>query len=221
MRDIDQEITEILRLSQGLANRLPRGRGRSIRPGRNHLRRMSTGTLVREHRRQVINDRLTRSDKAIPGAGLVALGAEFLRRGLSGAALAIENRERSDIANTPGGREAKAAIEQAQQRPGASEDFEGARLESIVNARVDELGGADQPVVTERETTALTSAELTEDFEEVEASAETQESAVFTGEVNGEDPQEGLEVAATAHPETLEFEPITAEQLDQWAEAAF
>lgn len=212
-REIDQEIAEILRLSQGMSNRLRRGQGRSIRPGRNSLRRMKTGTLVREHRRQVNDDRRPNRDTVNPDvqrAAMLALAQEFNRRGLEESAAAIENQEQAQEATTHGGQQAQEVIEQAQAQRTANEDFEGTRLENLVDERVAELGGKDLPVVTERDTTALTSEELAEDLIEVEASPDAYDALAFSADINGHDPQQGFD---SPHPETLEFEAITPEQL--------
>ncbi|MGO3084462.1 hypothetical protein [Ancrocorticia populi] len=180
---------------------------------------MSTGKLVREHRRQVNDNRRARRDSTLPGVGLLAIASEFFRRGMPESAAAIENGESTDVAHTEGGVHAQQAIEETQNQPNATEDTEGKRLENVVDERVKELGGTDEPVVTERETTALSNQELAEDLEEMEADPEAYDAAVFSGEVNGNEPQQSLEMAEATHPETLEFEAIDLQQISEQDEA--
>lgn len=212
MKDIDREIADALRMVQSMPRGMRRGMGRSMRPGSNHLRRMRTGQLVREHRRDV-----TRHDRGLERSSSDALAAELERRGLRDAAAEVR-RGPSDqvgqvVATTAMGVTA-AGIMSAAGDGDINEDREGERLEAAVDDRVAELAGpdlADLPVDSEREKTALTGDELAEDLVEVGAPVEALDAHDYAAVVAGDNPQEGIVAGLESHPPTLEFSPI---QLD-------
>lgn len=214
MQDIDREVADVLRLAQSLPRGARRGMGRSMRPGSNHMRRMRTGRLVREHRRDV-NDR---RDRGLKYESSEALVAELERRGLKESADQVrrgpENQAGSVVAATAMGTAAAAAMSAAEDGT-IDEDREAEKIEAAVDQRVDELAGSEfeeLPIESERATTALTGDEVAEDLAEIDAPEEARYAHDFASEVVGNDPQAGIEAGVETHPETLEFPPIQLEQ---------
>lgn len=214
MQDIDRELAEVLRLTQSLPRGARRGMGRSMRPGSNHMRRMSTGRLVREHRHDV-NDR---RERGLEHESSDALAAELERRGLRDSADQVRRGPESQlapvVATTAMGAAAAKAMSNAEEGT-IDEDREGEQIEAAVDQRVEELAGdefEELPVESERETTALTGEEVAEDLAEIDAPEEAQYAHDFASEVVGDDPQAGIEAGVEAHPETLEFPPVQLEQ---------
>lgn len=214
MQDIDREVADVLRLTQNLPRGARRGMGRSMRPGSNHMRRMRTGRLVREHRRDV-NDR---RERGLEHESSEALAAELERRGLRESAEQVrrvpEPSTAPIVAGTAMGVTAAAAMGDAADGT-IDEDREGEQIEAAVDERVEELAGdefEELPVETERETTALTGEEVSEDLAEIDAPEQAQYAHDFASDTVGDDPQAGIEAGIETHPETLEFPPIQLEQ---------
>lgn len=214
MQDIDRELAEVLRLTQNLPRGARRGMGRSMRPGSNHMRRMSTGRLVREHRRDV-NDR---RERGLEHESSDALATELERRGLRDSADQVRRGPESQVAPvvaaTAMGVATAAAMTDAEE--GAiDEDREGERIEAAVDERVEDLAGdefEELPIESERETTALTGDEVAEDLVEIGASEEARVAHDYASQIQGGDPQAGFSAAMETNPETLEFPPV---QMDQ------
>lgn len=214
MQDIDRELAEVLRLTQNLPRGARRGMGRSMRPGSNHMRRMRTGRLVREHRHDV-NDR---RERGLEHESSDALAAELERRGLRDSADQVRRGPESQVApvvaTTAMGAAAAAAMSDAEDGT-IDEDREGEQIEAAVDQRVEELAGdefEELPVESERETTALTGDEVVEDLVEIDASEEALVAHDYASQIQGGDPQAGFSAAMEANPETLEFPPV---QMDQ------
>lgn len=220
MQDIDREVADVLRLAQNLPRGARRGMGRSIRPGSNHLRRMRTGRLVREHRRDVTD----RRGRGLEYESSEALSAELERRGLTESAEQVRRGPDSAVgpvvATTAMGTAASAAMASTDDGR-MSEDREGEHLETAVDDRIEELAGQDLqelPIESERETTALTGEEVAADLTEVGASEDALFAHDFASQVVGNDPQSGIQAGVDSHPETLEFPPIQVEKESESAE---
>lgn len=216
MQDIDREVAEALRLAQNLPRGARRGSGmgRSMRPGSNHMKRMRTGRLVREHRRDTNHWR----ERGLEHQSSEALAAELERRGLRDSAEQVRRGPESQVgpvvATTAMGSAAAAAMSDAEAGT-IDEEREGELIESAVDQRVEELAGDEfeqLPVESERETTALTGAEVADDLREVDAPDEAQAANDYVSAVVGDDPQAGIEAGVETHPETLEFPPVQLEQ---------
>lgn len=215
MQEIDREVADVLRLAQNLPRGARRGMGRSMRPGSNHMRRMRTGRLVREHRRDV-NDR---REQGLKYESSEALIAELERRGLTTSADQVRRGPDSQagplMAATTMGTAAAAAMSAAED--GTIDEYQEAqKIEAAVDQRVEELAGdefEELPIESQREITALTGDEVAEDLVEVGAPEAAQYAHDVASEMAGNDPQAGIEAALEdAHPETLEFPPIQVEQ---------
>lgn len=215
MQDIDREVADVLRLAQNLPRGARRGMGRSMRPGSNHMRRMRTGRLVREHRRDVNGQR----ERGLKYESSEALVAELERRGLKESADQVrrgpDNQADPVVAATAMGTAAAAAMSAAED--GAiDEDREAEQIEAAVDQRVEELAGnevEELPIESERATTALTGDEVAEDLAEIDAPDEARTAHDFASDVVGNDPQAGIESALEDTPsETTEFPLIQLEQ---------
>lgn len=214
MQDIDREVADALRLAQNLPRGARRGMGRSMRPGSNHMKRMRTGRLVREHRRDANDGR----ERGLEHESSEALAAELERRGLRTSAEEVRRGPESQVgpvvATTAMGAATAAAMSDAEAGT-IDEDREGERIENAVDDRVEEIAGEEfeeLPIEMERETTALTGDEVAEDLMEVDAQAEALAANDYASDVVGDDPQAGIEAGVETHPETLEFPPIQLEQ---------
>lgn len=211
MQDVDREIADTLRLVQALPRGRRMGRGRSIRRGRNHLRRMRVGQLVGERRRPMIEN-----DHDLGKASLERLAAELERRGLLRSADQIRrNDSMANAAETSAMAAAVTPILHAAHNGRIDADQESEQLAAAVDQRVAEIAGDELeslPIETERETTALTASEVAEDLREVGAPVEALDAHDFASEVAGDDPQEGIVAGAETHPPTLEFPPVELDQ---------
>ena len=92
---------------------------------------------------------------------------------------------------------------------------ENSRIENAVNARADELGAAELPIETERETSVLTHDEYAADLEEVGAGDEALAAVEYSAEINGDNPEEAMIPSA----EDVETDLVSGAVLDEIAQA--
>ncbi|TVS26979.1 hypothetical protein [Corynebacterium sanguinis] len=185
---LDAELRNVLEVVTTHPPKPAPGRGRSVRPGSNALRRMRLGRLVREYRTEYVE----RFRSQTPGRDWEALAAEMERRNLHQSARYVRDNAMAETAGLAAGAVAVSAVVDALERT-VTEDRELDLLEQSVDRWADEMGVAGLEAETEREQTALTSAELLADLEQVAASEETIEAMEFAMDTPNGNPQEGID----------------------------
>ncbi|MCQ9334906.1 hypothetical protein NQ042_12610 [Corynebacterium phoceense] len=207
-RYVDLEVADALRQMRKIA-RVSQTQKRSLRPGRNALRRMDTGQLVNSFRQETVDRRI----RGVEDTRWDSLADEFERRDLREAA---DEARRNAPYPERGVETALGAVAAGIVAGAAAGSYrESDKLEEAVNDRVNELGGDELLVEQQRETEPLTATEYEQDLEEIGASEEAQEAARFSGNVNGENPAEGMIPRA----EDVEAEIISGEALEEVEEA--
>lgn len=184
--ELDQEISETLTRSGAIApSRVP-GRGRSVRPGANALRRMTVARLVREYR----TERVNRSRSGDDRTDWRALAEELERRELPASARVVREEGSPDVAGEVLTVMAAVSVGviSAAQRDQWGEDRELDELERVVEQRSSELGADDLSAELERDTTVLAEAEYLADLEEVSADTAMIDAEAFAADVAGDDP---------------------------------
>ncbi|MET3945313.1 hypothetical protein [Corynebacterium mucifaciens] len=205
---LDAELRSVLEVVTTHPPKPVAGRGRSVRPGSNALRRMRLGRLVREYRTEYVQ----RYRAQTSGRDWEALAAEMERRNLHESARYVRGNTVADTTGLVAGAVAVGAVVTALENT-TTEDRELDLLEQRVDEWADEMGVAELEAETEREQTALTSAELLADLEQVGASEETVEAIEFAMDTPNGNPQEGIDFVpeeVTASPDLTQ--DMAAEQ---------
>lgn len=208
--NIDAEVADTLRQMRRISRNAKVVSNRSVRPGRNSLRRMDSGELVGAYRHEMVE----RHIHGIEDTRWESLSTELERRELREAAEEIrrnEPREDRDPTTTMG--TITAGIVAGSVVVGAYR--ENSRIENAVNARADELGAAELPIETEREKSVLTHDEYAADLEEVGAGDEALAAVEYSAEINGDNPEEAMIPSA----EDVETDLVSGAVLDEIAQA--
>lgn len=209
-RTIDSEVADTLRQMRRMSRGSTAVSNRSLRPGRNTLRRMNTGELVGAYRQEIVERRI----HGVEDTRWESLSTELERRELREAAEEArrddpaENRDATTTMGTMA-----AGIIAGSVVAGAYR--ETSRIENAVNDRAEELGSEDLPVDQLRETSPLTHSEYSADLEEVGADEQTLEAADYSAVINGENPEEAM----LPHHEEVESELVSSAVLEEIVEA--
>jgi hypothetical protein len=208
--NIDSEVADALRQMRRISNAAHMETHRSLRQGRNALRRMDTGELVGAYRQEVVDRRV----HGIEDARWDSLADEFERRDLREAAEEARRRAPYDHhdATTAMGAMTAGIVAGAVI---AGSYRENSRIENTVNDRAAELGAADEPVETQRETSVLSHSEYIADLEEIDAGDEAISAVAYSAEINGENPEEAMMPSA----EEVETDMVSSAVLEEFVEA--
>ncbi|OAH29803.1 hypothetical protein [Corynebacterium stationis] len=209
-RNIDSEVADALRQMRKISKTGRAENNRSLRPGRNTLRRMDTGELVGAYRQEVVD----RHIHGIEDVRWGSLATEFERRELREAAEEARRRAPYDHqdATTAMGTVAAGIVAGSVI---AGSFRENSQIENAVNDRANELGAADEPVETQRETSVLSHSEYIADLEEVDAGDDAISAIAYSAELNGDNPEEAMMPSA----EEVETDMVSSAVLEEIAEA--
>lgn len=184
-QDLDTQLAETFRVIAN-STAYPRpGRGRSIRPGKNALRRMKLGRLVQDYRVEISErQRTDLSDRSWK-----ELADELDRRQLPQAARQVrEGDHRGEMAITTVMASSTLAVLSIGAEKFTNEDQQNAELERMIDSHAEELGSAELPAELDRERDALSEAEYIADLEEVGADQAAIDAELFASEIAGDQP---------------------------------
>lgn len=214
---IDQETHETLSVINNAPPAAKQGSGRSLRPGKNALRRMTLGRLVREYR----IERVERERNNRPQRQWGSLAWELDRRGLKESADYVRRNEephrdhRTGTSSIMAGAVAGIVGMSVAQRIGEDREFD--LIERSVDQRLEsqDLGASELLVETERETSVLSSEEYRQDLAEVSVDDEVLEANDLAIDAVGEDAEAGMMPLETEDESAL----VAAQENEQVAES--
>ena len=208
--NIDAEVADALRQMRRISNTARMETHRSLRQGRNALRRMDTCELVGAYRQEVVDRRI----HGIEDTRWDSLATELERRELREAAEEARRRAPYDHhdATTAMGT-VTAGIVAGSVIAGSYR--ENTHIENAVNDRADALGAADTPVETQRDTSVLTHSEYIADLDEIDAGDDAISAITYSAELNGDNPGEAMMPSA----EEVETDIVSSAVLEEIVEA--